>query len=239
MAASITGRARAFAMVGQRFRHLIVLGVVDNGAGRTAISCRCDCGEICERDSSEVRRGKSRTCGCEMQTHGYAGRRRCPAYTVWALMRSRCNNINGKDYSFYGGRGITVCDRWNEFKNFFADMGNPPRGHWIERIDNDGNYEPGNCRWATRLDQARNRRNNRKVVAFGETKCLSAWVEDGRCRVGYRTLLHRLNLGWKSEPAITLNKRSRVPGWECPRFPAGFNPPCSASPAVDCGGSGG
>lgn len=114
-------------------------------------------------------------------------------------MRQRCQNPNDRTYKNYGGRGITVCDRWLEsFENFYADMGpKPSPKHSIERKDNDGPYSPENCRWATRVEQGRNRRNNRRVTIGGETKCLSEWaVVAGVC---YATMLSRTRRGWLGE----------------------------------------
>lgn len=105
----------------------------------------------------------------------------------------------------YGGRGIKVCERWMEsFANFIADMGaRPSEEHSLDRIDNNGNYEPGNCRWATATEQSRNKRNNRLLTVFGETKPLSAWVEDSRCAVSRESLKDRVRRGWDVEKALT------------------------------------
>lgn len=131
---------------------------------------RCDCGNICLRINSRVINGKSMSCGCAQgalrsnMTHGYTG---TPEIRAWHGLWGRCANPNDKSYENYGGRGITVCPRWEKFENFLADMGNRPSDrHSIDRIDNEGNYEPGNCRWATLVEQARNKRTTIKV-SFG------------------------------------------------------------------------
>jgi hypothetical protein len=105
-------------------------------------------------------------------------------------MLFRCFNPKSKDFSEYGGRGITVCNRWLSFDFFYADMGDKPEGLTIERINNDGNYEPGNCRWATRKDQNRNKQNSKLFTYLGETKCLAAWAEE--YGIVYATLWDRL-----------------------------------------------
>lgn len=128
-------------------------------------------------------------------------------YCSWANMISRCRNTNDPAYSNYGGRGIIVCNRWIYFVEFFEDMGIKPEGTELDRIDNDGNYEPGNCRWATKTENLRNNRHNHLLTAFGETKPMSAWAEDSRCSVSYTTLRKRINeMGWDAETAISLGK---------------------------------
>jgi hypothetical protein len=108
------------------------------------------------------------------ERHGGCGTR---TYHIWKAMRSRCNNPNTPAYGRYGGRGIRVCARWDSFTAFRADMGEAPEGLSIEREDNDGNYEPSNCCWATPKQQARNMRVNRLIEHEGETMCLAAWAE--------------------------------------------------------------
>jgi len=123
-------------------------------------------------------------------------------YTSWSQMKDRCYNKNDHAFYRYGGRGITVCDRWrNSFINFFSDMGpRPSPNHSIDRIDNNGNYEPSNCRWATIKEQNRNRRDNSLITVNGVTKCLVAWVEElGICRT---TIQRRMQNGMNGEEAV-------------------------------------
>jgi hypothetical protein len=140
-------------------------------------TCRCVCGQVRDVLQDNLIYGRSRSCGCFNRdgkhriTHGKSN---SPEYMAWRSCRERCNNPNIPGYRNYGGRGITICDRWlNSFENFYADMGpRPSPKHSLDRIDNDGNYEPGNCRWATTKQQSRNRRNNIIVTYDGDDMCL-------------------------------------------------------------------
>lgn len=150
--------------------------------------------DLAERNRANARHGLTRTT----------------VHNVWCGMRDRCLNPNNKDYSRYGGRGIAVCKRWLIFENFLEDMGHPPAGHSIDRIDNDGNYEPENCRWATGKKQSRNRRSNVLVTAFGETKTVAEWSLT--CGVERKTLQYRIRAGWDHEKAVstpsTINRKA-------------------------------
>jgi hypothetical protein len=119
----------------------------------------------------------------------------------WSDMMRRCYNQEARNFCNWGGRGIAVCERWHEFKNFLADMGEAPAGLTIDRIDNNGNYDPGNCRWATYKQQLRNRRNNRLITAGGVTKTLAEWAES--LGVSEMCIWHRLRVGWDPEAAVT------------------------------------
>lgn len=122
------------------------------------------------------------------------------AYKTWATMIQRCTNSNRDNYRYYGGRGISVCERWMVFANFAADMGPRPAGKSLDRIDGDGNYEPSNCRWATRVEQARNRNNNRMLTVDGETRCLKEWAEV--MGIESMLILCRIAKGWSVRDAV-------------------------------------
>lgn len=141
------------------------------------------------------------------------GGRHLPEYTVWADMRRRCLNTTRKDYARYGGRGITICDRWiDSFANFLADMGpRPSPEHSIERRDNESGYGPENCFWGTRVEQARNKRDTSYLTLNGVTRCLAEWVEV--TGIPHNTILMRINkYGWTVEKALTTPIRSWAPG---------------------------
>ncbi len=134
--------------------------------------------------------------------HGaVANNRRSPLYGIWATMKSRCYNAKFPKYQIYGARGIRVCDRWrNSFANFRDDMGEPPAGMTLERKNVNGNYEPSNCRWATRKEQSRNQRTNRVGYVNGELMCVAEASE--RFGVKYRTIITRMNRGLTMEQAV-------------------------------------
>lgn len=141
--------------------------------------------------------------------HGMTG---TPEFNTWSHVIARCTNPRSKDFPRWGGRGITVCDEWrSSFLNFYRDMGpRPSPSHSIDRIDNDGAYEPGNCRWATQAEQQRNRRNNRWYTHEGETLTLAGWSE--RLGIPYFTLRTRLDqLGWTVDRALSTPVRRRRP----------------------------
>jgi hypothetical protein len=159
-------------LTGMKFGRWTVLALhpqrVRNGrAIRTLWRCICDCGRARLVFATNLRRGLSTSCGCRIPEtiiarstkHSQARRlKHTRVYDCWVGMRQRCYNPNNNSYADYGGRGITVCERWHRFANFFADMGHPPRGKSLDRINVNGNYEPGNCRWASVFEQARNKR---------------------------------------------------------------------------------
>ncbi len=138
------------------------------------------------------------------QRHGHKrGYKPSPEYLSWMNLRRRCLNPSSKSFASYGGAGVTVCRRWSMFDNFIADMGpKPTPTHQIERVDNSGNYEPGNCRWATPVEQANNRRSNVWITHNGKTQTIAQWAAESGLKLG--TLWYRLyRAKWPFEKAIT------------------------------------
>lgn len=160
----------AIDITGHRYGRLVALQLAPQQRGRRMWKCRCDCGREVVVDQAAMRFGNSASCGCLKieatiasnrvlkRTHGHKLQHATPEYRSWQAMKARCLNPNAHAYERYGGAGITVCDRWLKFENFLADMGPRPVGTSLDRINNAGNYEPGNCRWATRSQQSKNRK---------------------------------------------------------------------------------
>lgn len=128
-------------------------------------------------------------------------------YQAWVDMRRRCVNTKHPAFKWYGARGIAVCEQWQDFARFLADMGECPQGLTLDRIDNNGDYRPGNCRWATRQQQTENQRNNRYLSFCGESKTVAAWART--VGVGVTTLRERLRAGWSIEDAISRPVRTK------------------------------
>lgn len=222
--------SRIIDLTGQRFGFLRALELAgrDPKRGQVIWKCVCDCGREHFAKSSKLRYGSVRSCGCKhreligaaTRKHGRSG---TSEFVVWSGMLARCFNENQSRYHMYGGRGITVCERWRrDFAAFLADMGpRPSPQHSIDRIDNDGNYEPSNCRWVTQEVQANNTRSNASVSYNGRTQTIAQWSRE--TGIGSSTICLRLKLGWEVERVLTQpvdTRRSGRPkalkkqGWE-------------------------
>lgn len=189
----------------QRFGRLVVVdSIYVRGLG-TGWKCLCDCGEEIYASGSNLDTGNTQSCGClDRERRITHGKTKSRVYVIWKAMRRRCQNPKAFEFKNYGGRGITVCERWQTFENFFADMGDPPDGYSIERNDNDGNYEPSNCRWASYKEQLNNTRSNRFLEAFGKRQTLTQWSEE--LNIPATTIRNRLDrAGLSAERALERN----------------------------------
>ena|ERR1700724_3600028 len=160
-------------LIGQRFTRFLVIAFVETRKRNSYWSCRCDCGEVRTISGQDLKGGHSRSCGClqrqlvSQRSRGNTfpvthGQHETTEYAIWEGMIQRCTNPKNKAWKWYGARGITICVRWLKFENFLADMGQRPAGKSIDRYPNNGgNYEPGNCRWATQREQVQNSRRYR------------------------------------------------------------------------------
>jgi len=182
--------------------------------------CKCDCGNYKLVDGSMLRGGNTTSCGCykienikRVNTkHGNSTRINgvTSEYKSWCGMKERCYNKNNSSYPDWGGRGIIVCDRWlNSFENFLLDMGNKPSNkHSLDRVDNSGNYEPLNCRWAVKKQQQNNTRYNKMITYNGKTQSLAMWCDE--LNLKYGTIQVRMWNGWTAEEAFTLPKFTAI-----------------------------
>lgn len=193
-----------------------VVGHAGQKDGLSAVHCRCSCGTERTVAWTQLARGRSTNCGCvraakARQTSinkGASHLTNSPEKLSWRSALARCHNPNDPGYHRYGGRGIVVCDKWrNNFESFLSDMGPRPSGTSLDRIDNGGNYEPGNCRWSTRHEQALNKRSNVMITIGGETKCMIEW-----CRhfgIDKSVAQKRISdMGW--HPADAVSRPARV-----------------------------
>lgn len=168
--------------------------------------CKCECGTLRPVCGSNLRSGNSTSCGCYKREyaaglnwkHGLTGTQ---MHSLWLSMIARCECLSHEAYDNYGGRGIKVCERWHDFVTSLKDVGpRPSPKHSLDRIDNGGNYEPGNCRWATSQQQCRNTRRNRMITFKGRTLCAISWAEE--VNKSARAIYCRLANGWSIEDAL-------------------------------------
>lgn len=177
--------------------------------------CQCACGTQKVLFGGQLRQGKTTSCGCLLPQQAREralrhGLTRTPEHRSWSSMRSRCNNPNHHAYDYYGGRGIKVCERWDSFELFLADMGpRPSLSHSLDRIDNDKGYSPDNCRWATQIEQRLNNSSIRLVEIDGVTRRLFEWSHISG--IPFDVLFKRLEAGWDPKRAITQPRRITKP----------------------------
>jgi hypothetical protein len=193
-------------MVGRRFGLWEVIAVSEQPL---RVAARCACGTVKDINASNLLRGQSTSCGCNKSTavslavrsHGLSG---TPTHKAWKSMRKRCSAKSGVWHERYVARGIKVCERWSSFEAFLADMGERPTpAHTLDRKNNDGDYEPGNCRWAVQREQANNRSSNLSLTHNGETRTLAEWSALTGIRSGViRQRIYRN--GWSIADALTV-----------------------------------
>lgn len=178
--------AKIVDMTGKRYGRLRALSLVGPGPSRGMIwSFACDCGRRFNASGNEVRRGGITQCpecatASRVRDHSTHGMSKSDEYRIWMAIKNRCLNPNAEAYEYYGGRGIKICERWRvSFLHFMEDMGmRPTKKHTVERVNNDGNYDPKNCVWATRKEQSNNKRNNRIICIGGLEKTLAQWAHE-------------------------------------------------------------
>lgn len=172
-------------LVGKKYGRLTVVEKLESpGARNSRYKCVCECGGVKVTASNNFLSGGTKSCGClhmesardasiKARKHGKAGTR---TYKTWQSMFGRCYSPSNRSFMYYGAKGITVCDRWRSFESFLEDMGERPDGMTLDRFDSSKNYEPGNCRWATKTDQANNRSNNVMVRYEDKTITLAQFA---------------------------------------------------------------
>lgn len=202
---------KKLSLIGKHFGRLKVISALPRkrfpcGSYYYRVLCLCECGVICEKRLGNIASGKTVSCGCyhrENHTrHGHsAGVGQSKTYVSWAAMWDRCTNPRSSAYLNYGGRGITVCERWRKFPTFLEDMGERPAGKTLDRKNVNGPYCPSNCKWSTFIEQMHNQRKNRHFTIRGVRGCLSELCRHFGVNVG--TVSARLRRGWSEEIAFT------------------------------------
>lgn len=210
-------------------------------AGHPQWECQCVCGTVRDVRQSEIVSGRSQSCGClaselssqRLTAHGMYG---TPEYQSWSAMKKRCQNPNDQAYHHYGGRGISVCDKWQTFEGFYEDMGNRPTSdHSLDRVDNDGDYDPSNVRWATTQEQSWNRRTCTMIAFAGMSRSVSEWCH--LLGVNYGRTLNRLRRGTSFVDAVTYRKLpTRVRTMPCRKCGEMFTRPIPAQLCLRCAG---
>lgn len=221
-------------LIGHKINRLTIQQVFRGDAVNKGYQCvaLCDCGTVKQIRVCEVLANRIKSCGCirtekhgrpsANRTHNKSGSR---IYKMWHSMNGRCHSQESQAYKYYGDRGIEVCQQWrspNGFAQFLADMGDPGPGKSIDRINNDGNYEPGNVRWVTQKEQTRNTRRNRLITFEDQTMCIADWsVKTG---LSPQCITHRIDVGWPVEQALSLPSGQKW--WEMKRAKPNANSGC-------------
>ena len=204
--------------IGMKFGKLTIIGVSHkNGSGKNYAKCKCECGNIIDVLPNSLFNNESKSCGCSKLNNPMLannkstssgnykdGRTKHLLYGTWKQMINRCENPKSKHYDRYGGRGIKVCDEWHDFWSFVKwsdSIGGKPNGYTLDRIDNDGNYCPENCRLADWGTQMSNKSSNRYITYNGKTQTIHQWSID--IGLNEQTLTNRINRGWSIERALT------------------------------------
>lgn len=195
-------------LTGKSFGRLTVISFFKILNHKAYWNCLCECGALKKVSGADMTAGKIVSCGCyrnklvvdRSKTHGESHKTK--EYTSWLHLNGRCKSVTNKHYHNYGGRGITVCERWNVYENFLADMGRAPSPkHSIERKDNNKGYSPENCKWATSKEQSNNRRTNILIEYDGEVRNIGQWAL--KLNINRGTLESRLKRGWSIDRALT------------------------------------
>lgn len=201
-------------LTGRRFGRYTVLRRAENyisksGSHQTRWHCRCDCGNERIVFTQSLKSGHSTSCGCYQKEIATShGKKNTRLYGIWHNIKWRCYNPKSHEYLRYGGRGITVCDEWrNDFQSFYDwAMANGYEDNLsIDRIDNDGNYCPENCRWATAKEQANNRKGNNRITALGVTRTIAEWEKESG--ISRQAILWRISHGWSTNDAVSKEVR--------------------------------
>jgi len=193
-------------LVNQRFGRFIVKSFSHTSKNFAYWECLCDCGIIKIIRGNDLKTRRTLSCGCLGKERRHAantthGMSNTPIFEVWCAIIQRCENPKHKSYDRYGGRGIKVCDRWrNSFQAFHDDMGIRPKNTSIDRIDNNGDYEPSNCRWATKSEQSINTTRNIYITVNGITRTIREWERIQKFNAGI--IGHRIRQGWPPEKAV-------------------------------------
>lgn len=195
-------------ITGQVFGKLTVISFYGVKNKRTYWNCKCSCGKELIAESYCLRHGHTKSCGCYRTLDGNEpryrhGKVKTRLYSIWSNMKNRCDNPNAQFYKDYGGRGITYCEEWRDFIAFekWAVANGYKEDLTIDRINNNGNYEPDNCRWTSIKEQQRNRRSNHLLTFKGETHCINEWAEI--LGISRETIKNRLGYGWDIEKVLT------------------------------------